>query len=95
MKGTNLTLSAQYFREKEAGDDLAGPLDFTMCGLKAKVGNKKWSAFVAYNASGDDGKFVNPWGADPAYTSSIFSRNAYRQDVSAYKIGAHYVIMKG
>ena len=95
MKGTNLALSAQYLKESESGSNLAGTIDFKMYGAKAKIGNKKWSAFLAYNKSGDNGKFVNPWGADPAYTSSIFSRNAYRQDVSAYKIGAHYVIMKG
>lgn len=69
-----------------------------MWGTKAKVGNKKYSAYIAYNKSGDDtigGAFINPWGSDPAYTSSLFSRNAYRQDVSAYKIGGHYTIMKG
>jgi hypothetical protein len=109
MKGTNLTLQAQYLKQSGSGDKLAGDLDFSMYGAKAKIGNKKWSAFVAYNASNDQavsttltgtttrftGGFFNAWGADPAYTSSIFSRNAYRQDVSAYKIGAHYVIMKG
>jgi len=101
MKGAKLTLSAQYLKQSEDGDKLAGNINFSMYGAKAKMGNKKWSAYLAYNASNDEdgattrGSFFNAWGADPAYTSSIFSRNAYRQDVSAYKIGAHYVIMKG
>jgi len=101
MQGTKLTLSAQYLKQSEDGDKLAGNINFSMYGAKAKMGNKKWSAYLAYNASNDEngattrGSFFNAWGADPAYTSSIFSRNAYRQDVSAYKIGAHYTIMKG
>lgn len=95
MKGTKLALSAQYLSQGDTGDSLGGDLDFTMYGAKAKIGNKKWSAYVAYNQSTDDGKFLNAWGADPAYTSSIFSRNAYRQDVGAYKVGGHYAIMKG
>ena len=95
MKGTKLALNAQYLSQGETGDKLAGDLDYTMYGAKAKIGNKKYSVYLAYNQSTDDGKFLNAWGADPAYTSSLFSRNAYRQDVSAYKIGGHYTIMKG
>ncbi|MFT5661443.1 MAG: hypothetical protein ACI9TV_002089 [Sulfurimonas sp.] len=99
MKGTKLALSAQYLNQSEEGDKLAGTMDFSMYGVKAKVGNKKWSAYLAYNSSDDSNAnrsgFHNAFGADPAYTSSIFSRNAYREDVSAYKIGGHYAIMKG
>ena len=98
IKGTKLSLSAQYLSQSEIGDELAGEKNFSMYGAKAKVGNKKWSVYAAYNQSNDKdtgGAFFNAWGADPAYTSSIFSRNAYRQDVGAYKIGGHYTIMKG
>ena len=100
MKGTKLALMAQYLNQSEDGSKLAGTMDFSMYGLKAKVGNKKWSAYLAYNSSDDSTSatrsgFHNAFGADPAYTSSLFSRNAYREDVSAYKIGGHYVIMKG
>ena len=98
MKGTKLSLSAQYLSQMEIGDELAGELNYKMFGAKARVGNKKWSLYAAYNQSNDmktGGTFFNAWGADPAYTSSIFSRNAYRQDVGAYKIGGHYTIMKG
>ncbi len=95
MKSAPLALSAQYLSQGETGDKLGGDLDYTMYGVKAKIGNKKYAAYIAYNQSTDDGKFLNAWGADPAYTSSLFSRNAYRQDVGAYKIGGHYTIMKG
>ncbi len=98
MKGTALTLQAQYLDQSNIGKDLKGDLDFNMYGAKAKIGNKKWSAYLAYNSSNnsDSNKgFVNTWGADPAYTSSLFSRNQYRDNVDAYKIGGHYVIKKG
>jgi hypothetical protein len=98
-KGIKLGLNAQYLAQKDTGDALAGERDFNMMGAKATIGNKKWGGFLAYNMSGDadgtKGQYFNAWGADPAYTSSIFSRNAYRNDVGAYKVGAHYVIMKG
>ena len=95
-KGTKLSIGVQYLSQSEIGDKLIGDLDYTMYGAKAKIGNKKWSTFIAYNLSSDsDSVFYNARGADPAYTSSLFSRNAYRQDVSAYKIGGHYTIMKG
>lgn len=99
-KGMAVKLGAQYLTQKDTGDSLAGEINFNMFGLKAAIGTKKWGAFVALNSSGDknnarEGQYFNAWGADPAYTSSIFSRNAYREDVDAYKIGAHYVIMKG
>jgi len=99
-KGMSVNLSAQYLMQKDTGDSLAGKRDFNMMGAKAAIGTKKWGAFAAMNKSGDNddviaGQYFNVWGADPAYTSSIFSRNAYRTDVTAYKVGAHYVFMKG
>lgn len=103
-KGTNLALSAQYLQQSEVGDKLAGTLNYNLMGAKAQVGNKEWSLYAAYNKSNDEDNdantfiksgFLNAWGADPAYTSSLFSRNAYRQDVSAYKVGGQYTIMKG
>ena len=97
-KDINLFLSAQYLSQNELGDNLAGNLNYNMWGAKAKVANKQWSAYIGYNKSNDEdigGKFINPWGGDPAYTSSLFSRNVYRQDVSAYKIGGDYSIIKG
>ncbi|MBE0513367.1 OprD family outer membrane porin [Sulfurimonas sp.] len=102
-EGMAVNLNAQYLMQKDTGDSLAGERDFNMFGAKVALGTKKWGVFAAYNQSGkkddlganQEGQYFNAWGADPAYTSSIFSRNAYREDVDAYKVGAHYVIMKG
>ena len=102
-QSTKLKLNAQYLAQKDTGDSLAGDKDFSLIGAKVAIGSKKFGAYAAVNQSSDkdndvtnkSGQYFNAWGADPAYTSSIFSRNAYREDVSAYKIGAHYKIIKG
>jgi hypothetical protein len=96
--GMKVKLSAQYLAQRDTGKELAGSNSFDMYGLKASLGTKKWGAYAAFNQSSDNDNnvgFVNPWGSDPGYTSSIFSRNEYRDNVSAYKVGAHYKIMKG
>lgn len=94
-------LNAQYLMQKDVGDALAGEKDFSMLGAKIALEGKKWGVYAAANKSGDEDTaalekgYFNAWGANPAYTSTIFSRNAYRDDVEAYKVGGHYIIMKG
>jgi hypothetical protein len=94
LTGKKIKLSGQYLTQSDTGSKLAGELDFNMAGLKASIGNKKWGAFVAYNTSSGDTAMLNAWGGDPAYTSTIFSRNAYRENVDAYKVGGRYKIVK-
>ncbi|MCU7944698.1 MAG: OprD family outer membrane porin [Candidatus Thiodiazotropha sp. (ex Cardiolucina cf. quadrata)] len=94
LAGMKLKLSGQYLSQQETGDQLGGVLDFDLFGVKAALGGKKWSVYAAVNSSGGDTAMLNAWGGDPAYTSSIFSRNEYRKNVDAYKIGASYKIMK-
>lgn len=94
-------LNAQYLMQKDTGNALAGEKDFNMLGAKIALEGKKWGVYAAANKSGDESDaatekgYFNAWGADPAYTSTIFTRNAYRDDVDAYKVGGHYIIMKG
>jgi len=64
-------------------------------GVKLSTQMKKLKLNFAYNKKDDEGGFLNPSGANPGYTSSIFSRNEYRSGVSAYKISALYPIAKG
>lgn len=96
-----VSLNAQYLMQKDTGSALAGQKDFNMMGAKVALGTKTWGVYTAVNKSGDQSDvttekgFFNAWGADPAYTSTIFSRNAYRDDVEAYILGGHYIIMKG
>jgi hypothetical protein len=74
-----------------------GDLDYNMFGLKAGLigPKKKWTAHVMWNSSDGDTAYFNAFGGDPAYTSSIFSRNAYRENVDAWGVRATYAIMPG
>ncbi|MBK1618991.1 hypothetical protein CKO42_11225 [Lamprobacter modestohalophilus] len=106
-----LDLGAQYLRQDDVGDGTKGiqggpsiqanfgdgNLDYNLFGLKAGLigPKKKWTAHVMWNQSDGDTAFFNAFGGDPAYTSSIFSRNAYRQDVNAWGLRASYEIIPG
>jgi hypothetical protein len=74
-----------------------GDLDYNLFGLKAGLigPKKKWTAHLMWNHSDGDTAFFNAYGGDPAYTSSIFSRNAYRKDVDAWGLRASYAIIPG
>ena len=50
---------------------------------------QKALVYLGLNHSGD-ARILNPWSGDPAYTSSFFSKNAYRANVDAYKLGFNY-----
>ncbi len=100
-KKMKLKLNAHYLGQESTGDKLADATfggqfqnNFNMYGVKVALGNKKMGGFAAFESSAD-GQYFNAWGADPSYTSSIFSRNIYRKNVDAYKLGVHYKIMKG
>jgi hypothetical protein len=93
LSGNQLRMKAQYLTQSEQGESLAGERDYQLTGAKVCYGNKKWGTYVAYNKSFGDTAMLNAWAGDPAYTSSIFSRNAYRQEVSAYKVGAKYKLL--
>jgi len=84
------TLKFQFIKEDDIGDSLSGDIDATMFGIAADFKVNAFAFSAAYNHS--NGEFFNPWGFDSAFTSSLFSRNAYRDDVSAYKLGALYKI---
>ncbi|MEA3404370.1 MAG: OprD family outer membrane porin [Pseudomonadota bacterium] len=92
LKGNKLKLSGQYLTQSDIGDKLAGDLDFNMFGAKAAIGNKKWGGYVAMNQSSGETDMLNAWSGDPGYTSTMFSRNEYRENVTAYKLGGQYKI---
>lgn len=94
LQGLKALAGFQYLNQKDTGDRLRGNLDFSMFGLKAGVAGKGWSAWGAFNSSSGDTAMLNAWGGDPAYTSTIFSRNAYRENVDAWGLGVKYKIMK-
>lgn len=111
LKGMKLDLGAQYLRQDDTGDGTAGvaggpavrsnfgsgDLDYRLFGLKAGLigAKKKWTLHALWNTSDGDTAFFNAFGGDPAYTSSIFSRNAYRKNVDAWGLRGSYMIMPG
>jgi hypothetical protein len=111
LQGLKLDLGAQYLRQDDTGDALAqiaggpaiqanfgrGELDYSLFGLKAGVigAKQQWTFHALWNSSDGDTAFFNAFGGDPAYTSSIFSRNAYRQQVDAWGLRGSYQIMPG
>ena len=96
-KGKALVLSGQYLDQtmdttalNRAGNTYGG----AFYGAQAKLKYNKLVLKAAYNKKDDEGGFYNAWGANPGYTSSIFSRNEYRDGVSAYKVTGVYHFMK-
>jgi len=103
--GLKMKLMAQYLNQGELGSlvednnqtgtlNFADGIDYDLFGLKAVLKGSNWMAYAAYNKSSGDTGFYNSWGGDPTYTSSIFSRNAFRENVSAYKVALKYNFMK-
>ncbi|MHB8100354.1 MAG: OprD family outer membrane porin [Sulfuricurvum sp.] len=74
------------YRTKISDD---GQIDAMVFGLQAKASIDSWEFNAAYTDS-SDGHVINAWGGDPLYTGSIFTRNNYRANTSAYKIGGEY-----
>lgn len=109
IQSFKLDLGFQWLHQDDVGDGpkgITGPvalrenfgsgeLDFDMLGLKAGLIGKKWSFYGVYNQSSGDTAFLNSYGGDPAYTSTIFSRNAFRQDVDAWALRFKYTFIKG
>lgn len=92
-KGKVLKFSGHVWNQdisNSAYEDLYGG---TMFGAQAIL---KWGPVtgkLAYETK-DDGGLLNAWGANPGYTSSIFSRNEYRSNVDAYKATLVYTPLK-
>ena len=93
-KGMKLKLAGQFLNQSDIGSSYAGDLDFNLFGLKATLASKKWAVFGAFNSSNGDTAMLNAWGGDPAYTGTIFSRNAYRESVNAFKFGFKYKLFE-
>ena len=85
QKNLKAMIGAQLLTQKIEG--LSGtPILF---GAKAGIKYKNLALTLAYNKSNSK-QIMNSWGGDPAYTSSKYSRNAYRPDVKAYKLITKY-----
>lgn len=77
---------AVIYRTKISED---GSIDAFFWGAKAQAEIGDLTLKAAYNKN-EQGHVINTWGGDPGYTSTIFSRNEFRADTSAYKLGFEY-----
>ena len=93
-KGRAVKLSGHVWNQNIDNANYDAKYGGTLVGAQALL---KWGKFVgklAYETK-DDGGLLNAWGANPGYTSSIFSRNQYRSNVDAYKATLVWMPMKG
>ena len=93
-KGRAVKLSAHVWNQNVSNSTYDSKYGGTLLGAQALL---KWGKFVgklAYETK-DDGGLLNAWGANPGYTSTIFSRNQYRSNVDAYKATLVWMPMKG
>jgi len=87
-----LSFGAQLLAQKSIGENYANIQNsFFMGGFEAKIADSIKFLSLSVNKS-NDAEYFNTWGSDPAYTSSIFSRNAYRRDIWAYKTALGYTL---
>ncbi len=93
-KGKVIKLSGHIWNQNIDNANYEANYGGTLLGVETLV---KWGSIVAKLAyeTKDDGGLLNAWGANPGYTSSIFSRNQYRSNVDAYKATLVYKPMKG
>ena len=82
-------ISAQVLHQSIDESSLKSTHGGTMYGVKSNTKFDNIMLELAYNSK-DSGGILNPWGMNPGYTSSIFSRNEYRADVDAYKVSVSY-----
>jgi hypothetical protein len=85
--GVKTMLGAQLLHENLKDSDDT-PL---LVGVKGGISYKNAKFIVAVNRSNGD-TMLNIWGGDPAYTSMLYSKNAYRPDVTAVKFVGNYKI---
>ncbi|MDP3119426.1 MAG: hypothetical protein Q8N01_03285 [Sulfuricurvum sp.] len=91
LNATRLTIygtgpTARTYTTKISAD---GSIDALFWGAKAKAEIGDLTLEAAFNKN-EDGHVINTWGGDPGFTSTIFSRNEFRADTTAYKLGLEY-----
>ncbi len=83
--GVKTMIGAQIMHENIKDLD-ENPMLF---GVKGAASYKGAQVILAINKSNGNA-MLNVWGGDPAYTSMVYSKNAYRPDVTAIKLVGKY-----
>lgn len=97
-KKTKLIAKAQYLSQSVDYTGITGQTktsDFSMTGAQLAYKSPAFKVCASMNQASSGDSMLNIYGTDVAYTSMIFSRNAYRDNVTATKFGASVKLMKG
>ncbi len=90
------SLSAQYIKESDIGDKIAGEVDSNYYCVKAGVAYNNLTADVAYSSTGSsagtttNGGIISPWGGSPSFTQGMVTRHSFFANTDAYKLSAGY-----
>ena len=88
--------SAQLISQSGVGDENLGRVDGHYFALKAGVGFKNISGYLAYSDSGSNnsaatnGGILAPWAGMPAFTQAMATRHQFFADTGAFKVGGRY-----
>ncbi|MBL4660875.1 MAG: OprD family outer membrane porin [Alcanivoracaceae bacterium] len=88
--------SAQLINQSGVGDEDLGRVDGNYFAIKAGVGFKNISGYIAYSDSGSNnsaatnGGILAPWAGMPAFTQAMATRHQFFADTDAFKIGGRY-----
>ena len=91
-----MTASAQYIKESEVGDKLAGEVNSQYYAAQLALKAGSFNAAVAYSSTGRDedatidGGVITPWGGMPAFTQGMVTRHQFFADTTAWKLSAGY-----
>ena len=91
--GIKLKFGLQFLAESLDNPAVVNGDNPMIWGAMASAGYKGFKLGIGYNQSNKD-QYLNVWGADPLYTTTILTRNAFRPDVDAYKIFGSYKLPK-
>ena len=89
-------VSAQLINQSGVGDEDLGPVDGNYFAIKAGVGFKNISGYIAYSDSGSNnsattnGGILAPWAGMPAFTQGMVTRHQFFADTEAFKIAGRY-----
>lgn len=93
-------VAAQFIKEDNVGEDLAGDVNGMYWGAKLGAKVENFNAYVAYSqttendaqeaAKGTANAILTPWGGMPAFTQGMVTRHMFMAGTKASKVAASY-----
>jgi imipenem/basic amino acid-specific outer membrane pore len=91
-------VAAQFIKENDVGDKLAGNVNGTYWAGKFGAKVENFNASVAYSQTGANSStdaatanaIISPWGGMPAFTQGMVTRHQFMAGTKAFKVAASY-----